>query len=917
MEPFLRKVARALLKQHPDGLRDVAVVLPSQRAALYLGKWIAEEAGRPGWSPQMFTIGTFMEELSGLRPLANEELLFEGYEAYGKVLGNEAQSLGDFLQWASVALADISEADAHLVPLETYYRDLRMWEEIGWTFNDQPLSPGQQEMIRYWSLVGGIHRALNENLLTMKAGTTGLIERTAADRAPDCLDRWKAVWFVGLNAFTPAQKKVIKVFHGHGVAQMAWDADRYYVDDPAQEAGRYLREAIKDFGPGVIPLDDGLARRDGGIEVVRAPNNVAQAWCAAELLRSGTADERARTAVVLADESLLMPLLEALPKSLGPVNITMGLAASHLPIGSFLNALHQLHAGRHESHGFFLKDLERLLGHPFLRHKERGRAMAGVLARIREQHRAYHAAAPLRALFAESGLFPEAEKIFVDVEDVRADMPEITTHALAWAMQAMAGDPLAMEQIFQASRVLQRVHRLLERYRHQLDVRTYATVFSRLLAGTRIGFYGEPLAGVQVMGMLEARALDAERLIVLGVKEGVLPANTDGRSYIPFELRRWHHMPLRDDTDAVQAYNFLRMLQRCGNAALIWPQEEEANGPSRFIMQLRHELFRRKERELPVRSAQVDMVVVPPVTLRVAKDQRTLELLRARLAKGLSPSALGDWLRCPLDFHFKQVLGLKESDEFDARIAPNVLGEALHNTVEKAFAPFVGRPLEAKELFGAIDNLDATFRMELARSMPADQLDRGQPMLQYHMALHAAKRFLRKEAEHVAAGTGITLLAQELDLIAPLGQAESLVSSAVKIKGRLDRVDNCEGMVRILDMKTGKVKPDDLKINGWDLDQFRGNKRYAAQLMVYAWLYLTLNPAITTIEAGVLPLQQAQSNEPYRLTVAGRTAITREELPAMAAVLARAVGDMMDPELPVEHDPESKYCTFCLPEIGA
>ncbi|MFZ1658958.1 MAG: hypothetical protein WAT61_09070, partial [Flavobacteriales bacterium] len=192
MTSFLQQVARKLIAEHGTALGDVAVVLPSQRAGLYLRKWLAEEAGAPLWSPQVFTIGSFMEAWSGLRALPSEELVFEGYEAYRSVEGANAQPFGEFLQWAGTTLADISEADAHLVPLESYYRDLRSWEEIEWTFNDNPLSQGQQRMVRFWAMVGQLHTALNTRLVAQGAGTTGLIERTAAMRHVGEGCPWKA-----------------------------------------------------------------------------------------------------------------------------------------------------------------------------------------------------------------------------------------------------------------------------------------------------------------------------------------------------------------------------------------------------------------------------------------------------------------------------------------------------------------------------------------------------------------------------------------------------------------------------------------------------------------------------------------------------------------------------------------------------
>lgn len=912
MTAFLKQVAQALVAEHGSALRDVAVVLPSQRAGLYLRKWISEEAGKPLWSPLIFTIGTFMEELSGLRPLAQEELLFEGYEAYRKVEGPKAQELGDFLQWAGTTLADISEADAHLVPLESYYRDLRHWEEIEWTFNDNPLSQGQERMVQFWAMVGKLHATLNARLVEQGAGTTGLIERTAVAHAKGATERWKGVWFAGLNALTPAQESVVRQFKTAGVGRVAWDADRYYIDRKEQEAGDHLRKAIGSFGPGVIPIGNNLTEGELQLRTIRAPNDVAQAWCAAEFLKNASVKERERTAVVLADESLLQPLLEALPPDLGPLNITMGLPVAQLPIGSYLDAFHRLHAGMRSGVGFFHADVERFLGHPFLQQGPMAAAVKQLSGEIRLLRSAFIPAEALQDALQRSGIPAEVATVFTEVKDVRTEMPQITAQALSWAMQATQGDELATEQVFQASLILRRVHLLLARYDHEMDLKAYSSLFHRLLGAARIGLFGEPLAGVQVMGMLEARALDLERVIVLGAQEGSLPSSGAQRSFIPFELRRAHGMPLRDGNDAVQAYNFLRMLQRAEEAVLIWPEGAEPTGPSRFILQLQHELFKGKEERMEDFDARIRMPKAHQALVRVNKDEAVLKAVRRKLEAGLSPSALGNWLRCPLDFHFKDVLRLKESEEVDVRIAPNILGDALHKAMEAVYEPMLKRPLQAAPLLEAAGNIEGMIVAKLEEGMPPDQLRQGQPLLQLRMAADAAQRFLRSEAATVQQGAVITPLELEADLKHSLEKASQMIGSPVLIKGRLDRVDLRDGQVQILDLKSGKVNPGDLALKEMTVEGLMGDKRYAAQLLVYAWLYLQEHPEVDAVQAGILPLQRAASSEPLLLKLPGDATISRADLPEIETLLTEVVQRMMDPHAPIEHDPKSKYCTFCL-----
>lgn len=910
--PFLHQVAQALLAEHGTSLRDVAVVLPSQRAGLYLRKWLAEEAAAPLWSPQVFTIGTFMEERSGLRPLPTEELYFEGYEAYREAEGQRAQPFTDFLEWSGTMLADISEADAHLVPLTSYYRDLKSWEEIEWTFNDTPLSEGQERMVRFWSMAGKVHGLLNARLLEQGAGTTGLIERTAAARPVAEGAVWKAVWFVGLNALTPAQSGVLRQYREAGLARLAWDVDRYYFDDPVQEAGEHVRNAIAAFGPGVIPMADHLKEAALRVRLIRTPNEVSQAWCAADLLERTPKEDRPGTAVVLADEGLLQPLLEALPTDLGPLNITMGLPVARLPIGSYIEALHQLHAGARQEAGFFHTDVERFLSHPFLRQGPLAETIGQTAAALRNTHRAFIPERSVRDAFERAGGRPEEAAVFSGIADVRTDMPLVTSSALSLAQRATTGDAFASEQVYQAALILRRIHLLLDRYAHRLDLKAYATLFRRLLGAARIGLFGEPLAGVQVMGMLEVRALDPQRVIILGAQEGTLPAAGAERSFIPFELRRAHGMPLRAGNDAVQAYNFLRVLQRAEEASLIWPEGEEPTGPSRFILQLQHELLKEAGDRTETLDVRIPMPSTTAGTVSVIKDDAVLQATRDRLAKGLSPSALGDWLRCPLDFHFRHVLRLRENEEVDVRIASNVLGEALHAAVEAVYTPLLGAPLRAEPLLAAADAMETSIVAQLAKWMSPDQLKQGQPLLQVKMAVHAAQRFLRNEAETVKKGRVITPLELEVELFSPLGKASEAIGSPVNLKGRLDRVDRLDGMVRVLDLKTGKVDATLLSIKGWELEELLGDRRYAAQLLVYAWLYLTANPGIEAMQAGILPLQRAASSEPLLMRTPEGSTVQRSDLSGIEDLLTEAVRRMMDPALPIRHDPRSDHCVFCL-----
>lgn len=913
MTTFLEQLAEALLREHGETLQDVAVVLPSQRAGLYLREALVRKAGKALWSPEMFTLPSFMERRSGLRSLPMEELLFEAYEAYRVVGGGEARTLEEFMEWAPVTLADMSETDANMVRLDGFYRDLRSWEELDWSFNTDPLSDGQQRMVRYWALAGKMHLALNERLLGQKSGTSGLVERKAAENGVQGIE-WHRIWFAGLNAFTVAEQRVLDAARDAGLARFAWDADRYYLDAPEQEAGEHLRAAIKRYGQGVLPAADSLKHTGPHIEVLRAADPVTQVWCAAERLLSRSAEERTRTAIVLADEGLLPALLEALPSDVGPVNVTMGLALAALPIGSLVSSFFHAYSSYSASSSWSIPAISDLLRHPFLRGASDGGRMEAAVTAIGSAGLARVGPERLQEMLAAMNEDTRSLANVVFAPSGGARLNERITALLAWAKRCMANDRFTIEQIHQASIVLGKTAGLLERYGHSLSGAAWTTVMMRLLRTARIGLFGEPLAGVQIMGLLEARGLDPRHIILLSAQEGKLPAPTIERSYVPFELRRAYGLPLADSSDGVQAYNFLRLIQRAEDALLIHDEQGAANGPSRFIEQLRHEFLPERPGRMVFSNARVPVPASRAPALAIPNDRDTMDKVAALLEKGLSPTALRAWLRCPLDFWFKYVRGLREPEVPGVRIGGDVLGNALHGVLEEVHRPWLNKPIEAAEVEGAIAVAGAALLSKLEAVVGAEVMASGQPLLQTGMATRALENFLRAEARMVRRGVGIRPLALEAELRAELRAHGMLAGVRVFIKGRLDRVDERGGLVHVLDLKTGRVDESALRIKELSLDALKGDKGYAAQLLVYAWLYLNLHPGVDEVRTGLLPLQRSSGSDGSFLRIGDRDRIGRMDLGAITGLLSEVARTLLDPSTTFTHDPESAYCAFCVPQ---
>jgi hypothetical protein len=610
--------------------------------------------------------------------------------------------------------------------------------------------------------------------------------------------------------------------------------------------------------------------------------------------------------VVLADEDLLLPLLEQLPADIGPLNVTMGLPLRALPVNGSTEAYIRLLESATNDERWGLHELEALLSHPFV---NEGSVTTAVIADLRNaQQVRVERTRVLEALTKAGSRHTNAIAacLRTPLPDL-SDLGSLFQSLFAWAKECVPHDRSIQEQLFQMARLQQRVDRTLERLDAQgLDLRTYASIRERLLREERIAFLGEPLQGLQLMGMLETRALDHERIIMVSVNEGVLPQAAAQQSWIPYDLRKHHHLPLPADGEAITAYHFNRCMHGASHVELVHVAGvgAEPGEPSRFIAQWAHEVVGHS-------NTRMERISVAPLTrarsihpIAVVKDAAVMARLRTLCERGLSPSALGTWLRCPLDFYFRHVLGIRENEAAGGTLGSDVLGNAVHHVLQDLFSPHIGQVIAPEAVAAMIPQVQHTLTDRLARDFARTTLDHGHFRLRREMATKALETYL--EAERVrCANSSTRLVAVELEVNAPL-------PNGVLLKGRCDRIDVRDGRVTVLDVKTGSVRENDLRLPDLERDTINADRRYALQLLIYLWAYLRQHPEVSQASAGVIPLQRATQASGELLTIANEDSIGRDRLPAIEALLAQLVDEMLDPTVPFTHDPESTYCSCCV-----
>ncbi len=907
MIAFLDRLARLILEHHSHELEHVAVVLPGKRAGIHLRKYLAQAAGTTIWSPELLDMGSFLERLSGMRQGSSMEMLFMLYSAHREQAGDNASEFAELLQWGPVALRDMSEVDSHLIEHATLYRDLRAYHEIdAWSFRLGPISPGQERMLHAWHAAGELHRIMARRMMEAAVGTSGAIARRAAELASkDTLSHpWKAIWFAGLNALEPAHTAVVGHLQGKGIVHLAWDTDQYYLDDARQEAGSFLRRSIEALGAGEIAPGNGIMDRQRELVAVAVPNPIAQLTYAADRLAELTPDERASTVVVLADEQLLMPLLDALPEDIGPLNVTMGLPLEALPVHGLVNAFLALHTSAKAGDTFHHTAVERLLMHPFL---HEGDATRNALEALRATQLTFISASRILQHARQAAmLVPDAMRTaLAPISEIATELQASCNALLAWAKAVRVDDRYVQEQLFRMARLQVKLHSGLRAAGLPVkDLTTYSLIRDRLLREEQLSFLGEPLQGLQIMGILETRALDHERVILLGANEGNLPKASADQSWIPFDLRRIHRLPLHGDREAIAAYHFNRMAHHAKELVVVYDAGGSGAEPTRFLAQWEQEVVGRSATRSTRQTRTAALPTRHSPTIEVVKDSGVQRAIDDLLGRGLSPSALGTWMRCPLDLYFKYLLRLRPPEEVDEKLGSDVLGEAVHHVLESIYRECLGAMVDAAHLIARARAVKDDLIRHLAHRTPLETLERGHFRLRIEMAAEAIRTYLHAEAGRSEHCKTIPL-ALELDLAFPL-------SPGVMLRGRCDRIEDRDGVTHVLDLKTGSVKPGDLRLPGLEPGTIGPEHRFAMQLLVYAWTYLQMHPEVPLVRAGIIPLQRPSLSEGLLLEIGGSVDIARGMLPDIAALLGSIVDAMRDTTTGFRHDPDSLYCTCCL-----
>ncbi len=942
---FTDKLAQYIVDQQLD-LDHLTIILPSERAKKYISASLFRAFGKPVLAPEMMTIDRWVKSLSDKTVIDRTRALIRLFNI--QLLdppGDKDRSFDEFMSWGNILLSDFDEIDRYLLETKTVFtnlqavRELENWEVDKWSFEGPNLTEGQKRFLEFWEKLPNYYTDLNKQLNADGQCYPGKAYRELAEQIDRVFKRdpKRQFIFAGFNALSSAEMAIMKQLYKLGRAHILIDADAYYLNNDAHEAGRFLRRFINDLDVKVLPfVADDMSTATKKIEIIECPQITGQVKTAATILNQIPSSEMSETLVLLADESLIAPLVKNLPKHIGKANITLGLPLRNSALRTWVDLIFSIQENkvRFKTKSIYFQDLQRFWNHPF------------TVAILDEQEKQTIIGLELQ-IIERNTIFLNPDKLITGATS-SALLPLLTTN---WDGDWLKGlktirqmnqtlfKNMGNEDAFEKAVVeafdqaLQELENILSEGIPDMSIKSFRHLFQQHWTTKSIAYHGNPLQGLQIMGLLETRLLDFKNIVILGMNEGNMPPTNPIQTLIPMDLRKYFELPVPRDKQGLFAHHFYRLLHSAENIWVTYTSAQESvgsNEASRYLLQLELELSRlnpnitleRKFYAVPNTGSTTEVNSIIPKTPEI------LARLDELFERSISASALNKYLKCPLDYYYRYVMDFGEESVVEEEVEINTFGTFIHNVLEELFTPFARHDkdgnkvnpqpsnLTTQDIDSMLQKYDGLINKQFLAHFDQDasSFGTGKNLLSYEMALELTKRILENEKDFLSKQTEPVFIEYlELELASTMDIEIQGKTMPIHMKGYVDRIDSVGGKMRIIDYKSGKSNKKDVTIKCPEPDMSNlvaviTGAKHILQLVMYSFLYhdrFGKYPdevsiySLVNIHDGLFPLQGE---------------LTIEECAALFPEFVRQVVDeLFDPEIPFEHMPGQfiSFCKYC------
>lgn len=882
MEYFLESIAKSLYSEYGNQLNRHCLVFPNRRAGLYFLKYLATHIEKPVWAPSIMTINELFRSFSSLQIAGNEILLFELYKIYKK-LNKSPESFDDFYFWGDMLLNDFDDVDKYLVDASLLFGNIQDIKKIDqqfggltelqieiirrfWiNFNPEKQTNEKSGFLNIWSLLNKLYTSLIKSLKDQGIAYEGMIFREQAENSEmihESETKWDMVHFIGFNALNECEKSIMIKLKKAGRARFYWDYDNTYISESKlNSAGFFLKDNLKIFGndmPSTWSYDTMISKVEPLFhrQVIDTSSDVAQVKLISQLidvLPDLLPANAHHTAVVLADENLLMPVLTSLPEKCGDINITMGHPLKQTLVYTLIKHIMDLQRTAVQSDNsllFSYKYVTGILKHPL---------MEGLLSE--SDNEIVNKIVRKNIVMVPSVWFSDSDhlKIIFQKPHDPARLSDYFKEILSLValndnntFNNSEKNPVQLnirnEFIYRIVLSINRLESIVNDPEIVFTTDTYIRILDRMLRTQSVPFSGEPLSGIQIMGILETRALDFKNLIILSVNEGILPAISTGSSFIPFSLREAFGLPSVNHQESIYAYHFYRLLQRAENVTFIYNSNSDglrSGEMSRFLIQMKYDTISKPE----FINLNFEIKTQGSIKEIIERTEEHSSQLYSRFLDNknnriLSPSAINTWINCRMKFYYRYVNRLREQDQVSNDIDPAMLGNILHEMMRRLYQGYIGQILN-KELINSITGNRQLLLQITKNSINAsfgsgeDRLVNGNELIVRDVLMAYMIRVLNADKEQAP----ITILHLEDSFSFVLPVLINGSQMDILTGGKIDRIDSTNGVVRIVDYKTGNVIETINSIGELFTDNRKKDADGWLQTLLYCEAYQTKNQA--------------------------------------------------------------------------
>lgn len=978
MKSFLQYVAKDVLAKHPEGLSDVAIVFPNKRASLFFNQALFEETQKPLWSPAYMTISELFRRHSRLNVPDQTLLVFKLYNTFCDVVGTD-EPLDHFYSWGQMLLADFDDLDKNMADADKLFINLEAWQEIkDFSFLSEKQRESlenffgkvldktemQQRFNDVWRHLANIYYSYKQNLTADGMAYEGMLYRNVVET--EQIDfQYKHYIFIGFNLLQKVEQQLFRKLKAMGMAEFYWDYDEYYINN-TNEAGKYIAKYIGKF-PNELSrsrISQSLLHENiynnmsspKDITYISAPTENIQARYVSEWLKQGDRIKAGcRTAIVLGNENLLGNVIQCLPEEVENVNITTGYPLAASPVSTLVNMLLnlQLRGKVERSDKYRLKYVSQILRHPYAKYISDD---CLLLLKELDTHKHYF---PSRELL--TGGYDEAlSELFADISADGGKLPILTWIAAILKRVGIGTreekNPLMHESIFRMYTLVNRLDEIMipitaekgltfgnvdeESGKQLVSVTILQRLMTQMIQSTTIPFRGEPLLGIQIMGVLETRNLDFDHVLLLSCNEGNLPKNINDASFIPHSIRAGYELTTIENKVGIYAYYFYSLLQRAKDVTFTFnnsTDDGQLGEMSRFMLQFMVE--NASKHHISYKTLQAGQNSTLLRRLPIKKDDAVKEKLDA-IAR-LSPSAINRYLRCQLQFYYNTICHLREENNDDEDGIDNVMfGNIFHRTAELVYLDLSHHYKKSittdavtalqKDKYRLEQHLDQAFR-EIVFKVNDHRFTPQYNGLQ-RLNKKAVKLYIDRLLALDKQLAPFDILALEESFYDNLTFEVQGKERTIRVGGQIDRLDcivkDGKTMIRVVDYKTGTpLSSIPSKVEDIFEPKYIDSKHtaYYLQAFLYAGIIRNGADALKTINKRQLPvspalffIRQTASADYNPILELGTGKGKRETIDDInmkydefIAGLKQLLGNIFDSEQPFQPTEDGTRCATC------